>query len=207
MDNFIQKLGGQKVIIIAVIFLVVILAIVLFSFFTGSKQIQPQGSVISPTGIRGQDGKTLYPEESRAPSGWQTFKGDFFSISYPSEYSLTVGRIKQDGDAIILTSGGNIHIIEVQVYDTTDTSVAKISSIFKSFGLTESGTQVGNIPARKFQGKALGQEETAVVFESVNKIYKFQLMYKSLGADSGTEETFSQIVQTFQINPAERDYQ
>src|SRR3989344_5569125 len=100
MENLINNLGWKKLVAIIIVFSTLFLGVVLLPFFkpqnTGSRTNgnQSSESANQPT--------SFFPKAT--PATMLSYANTFFSIQYPQELSLTVGKIYQDGDSVTLKS-------------------------------------------------------------------------------------------------------
>jgi len=130
-----------------------------------------------------------------------------YQVDYPQYLKVEPGIINGGGTSLLLSSQSNQnespYKIEIQVFNSTNTSLATISGVFTGFGYMQSPVTVGNITARKFSGHISVSEsnlqETAIIFENKEKIYKTQLMYNAPSVNRQIENIFARIVSTFKL--------
>ena len=148
-----------------------------------------------------------HTNQTNIPEGWGMSQYSDYQISYPPNFSAQLGTISGGGVSIALiqkpstisTSQVNI---EMQVYDSKDVPLERLSDGFTGFGYAKSPITVAGISAQKFSGAiaattSASLHTSVVIFENKRRTFKIQLDYLAQGQDKQTESLFNKIVSTF----------
>lgn len=145
--------------------------------------------------------------QTNIPDGWQTSQYRDYQISYPSGFSAQLGTLSGGGVSIALNqkpstiSPSQVNI-EMQVYDSKDVPLQRLSDGFTGFGYAKSAVSVAGINAQKFSGSiaattSASLHTSVVIFENKSRTFKIQLDYLAKEQDNQIESTFNKIVSTF----------
>jgi len=132
-------------------------------------------------------------------SAWQVYTETDYSISYPPDVTITPSIISGGGKALVfhLPEGSNFNM-HLEVIPNSITSLDAISGIFRSFKYQEENILINDKSARKFSGALTAGnktiQETVVVIENQNQIYKLQLTYSDDRKNIKADDLFSQIL-------------
>ena len=130
---------------------------------------------------------------------WQVYSETGYSISYPPDVTITPSIISGGGKALVfhLPEGSNFNM-HLEVIPNSITSLDAISGIFRSFKYQEENILINDKSARKFSGALTAGnktiQETVVVIENQNQIYKLQLTYSDDRKNIKADDLFSQIL-------------
>lgn len=141
------------------------------------------------------------PIASPAPS-LQVYSDSDYSITYPLDVTTTSTTISGGGKALIFNlPQGSDYQMDLEVLSSSSNNIEIISAIFQSFKFEENNILIDGISAKKFSGSIpVGDktiQETAVILENKNQIYKLQLSYPSAEKNTKVEQLFSQILSGF----------
>ena len=197
MQNFIEKLGWQKVGAAAILVAVLMFIFIIYSFILlGQKSTAVQQNEATPT-------STPVSEKAAENISWKTYKNSDFKIDYPSNLNIQIGATNTNDFTLVLSGDPKSKRFEIQVYNPDTTSVNNLIQIFSHYGYTESSLAISGINANVFNGSVfLGNQhlyETAIIFQAKGKIYKIQTTYNSVIRDSSIELVFTRILESFNL--------
>ena len=160
------------------------------------------GVLAMPGGVlkyKNQYFRELYYESETVVLG-KTFITPYYQISYPEIYAPTL-YAEQEGvlNGLLLSDALGDSRVEISVFDNKATTIARLSEIPISLGLTKGQTNVGQYLGESYSGVSPGMKvyEKIVLIRKENVIIKFQLMQLTGPTKEGQTE-FESILQSFQ---------
>lgn len=204
-SNFVQN---KKALIGGVVVIVLVLFVSLFSIFSSPSKAPGSANKIpvdtlpidsnNPDTTTGSNPPPV-PTQSR-----QEYKNSLYSFIYPQGFNASPTIVEGNAGGVVVTSADKKVKIEVQIYNTQNTSIDKIDQTFKALGYKSSDKIIsGEYDAREYEGELnMGEahlHESAVVVEYENKIYKLQMTYNSPSVNLQGESAFDLIISTFKF--------
>ena len=208
MEEIIEKIGWKKFAIGLIGVSLLGLVYVIFSFSSLDKSANSASSA-----RQGQDSIPIITnsnnsnyEVNKTPSSSETvvlgktFITPYYQISYPEIYAPTL-YAEQEGvlNGLLLSDALGDSRVEISVFDNKATTIARLSEIPISLGLTKGQTNVGQYLGESYSGVSPGMKvyEKIVLIRKENVIIKFQLMQLTGPTKEGQTE-FESILQIFQ---------
>jgi len=210
MEEIIEKIGWKKFAIGLIGVSLLGLVYVIFSFSSLDKSANSASSA-----RQGQNGIPVTTnsdnsnyEVKKSPSSSETetvvlgktFITPYYQISYPEIYAPTL-YAEQEGvlNGLLLSDALGDSRVEISVFDNKATTIARLSQIPISLGLTKGQTNVGQYLGESYSGVSPGMKvyEKIVLIRKDNVIIKFQLMQLTGPTKEGQTE-FESILQSFQ---------
>jgi len=208
MEEIIEKIGWKKFAIGLIGVSLLGLVYVIFSFSSLDKSANSASSA-----RQGQDSIPIITnsnnsnyEVNKTPSSSETvvlgktFITPYYQISYPEIYAPTL-YAEQEGvlNGLLLSDALGDSRVEISVFDNKATTIARLSEIPISLGLTKGQTNVGQYLGESYSGVSPGMKvyEKIVLIRKENVIIKFQLMQLTGPTKEGQTE-FESILQSFQ---------
>jgi hypothetical protein len=201
IQGFSQGSSKQKIVLTILVALGLVLLISFFYFFTNP----------APQNTNNENSKELNPTPTttsldpvQPDSSWIVYQGENYELIYPPKLTSRPGVITDGagGTSFTLTGKeeGIDYTIELQVTSASDAPLESYFATFRGLKYEESQMIIANQDAKKFSGKAGKFQETAAIFQLGEKIYKFQMSYKSENKNPKIEQIFEGVVSTFKLN-------
>lgn len=151
---------------------------------------------------------SVTPTPSSAADNWKVYYQSDYSISYPPEASISARRIQGGGRELdIHLAQGPSYRVELQIVPNSNTSIERISGIFRDHHYQESDIVINSKPAKKFTGTMLTSlptgnivlQEIAALVENNGQIYRLELIYYKPQRNSEVDNLFLKILATFRF--------
>ena len=204
IESFSKKTSAQKIIITILITGGLLFVMGVTYFLTTPPVKKPDNlqnvNQTSPTQVPVSAGN-----EFTTPA-WPLYKGEGYQVSYPPDLIAKPGVISTGGTALLLSGKSSNDVdytIEIQITSSSATPVENVSNVFRGLGYQESQIIISNLDARKFSGH-IGDglsalQETAIIFEDRERLYKIQLSYQKDQPDFQVQQIFQKILAAFKL--------
>ncbi len=203
MEQWIESLGWKKLVAILIVASIIFLIFIVLSI----SRPQNTSSLPLPSGNQGSESAnhpaSSFPKPTTISNPWLRYQGSLFQLNYPPDLSADPRIAQGSRESLILRSSTKNVTINIQSYEPSQTSVAKISNIFSTLGYKQNPIYISGLSGNEFSGSVLINSnrvwEKAVVFENSGAIYKLQLAYTSSAQDFSIEQIFDQIASSFHL--------